>query len=108
MAAILRASLATLFPLLWLFLCAGPLLSQGRQTLIEDVQVRGNRRIPVETIKYYLQTKPGQALDRATIKRDVRALNSLGYFDDIRVEEDSELNGQSSFFMFTKNHSFAQ
>src|SRR5215813_3753033 len=72
------------------FLSATPARSQG---LIEDVQVRGNRRIPTDSIKYYIQTKPGQALNAAIIGHDVKALYSLGYFDDIRVEEEAGTRG---------------
>src|SRR5262245_42357062 len=76
-----------------IFLSATPARSQGQQTLIEDVQVRGNRRVPTDSIKYYLQTKPDQALNAATIRRDIKALYSLGYFDDIRVEEQAGARG---------------
>jgi outer membrane protein insertion porin family len=81
----------TLLVLFCGFLTAIPV--QGQQVLIEDVQVRGNRRVPTESIKYYLQAKPGQALNAATIRRDVKALYSLGYFDDIRVEEEAGTRG---------------
>jgi outer membrane protein insertion porin family len=74
-------------------LSATPARSQGQQVLIEDVQVRGNRRVPTDSIKYYLQTKPGQALSETTIRRDLKALYSLGYFDDIRVEEEAGARG---------------
>src|SRR5262249_25520839 len=88
------SSLKVTFLLLFCtFLSATPARSQGQQVLIEDVQVRGNRRVPADSIKYYLQTKPGQALKAATISRDVKALYSLGYFDAIRVEEEAGTQG---------------
>jgi len=74
---------ATLFLILCIFLIANPARSQGQQQIIEDVRVRGNHRIPTDTIKYNIQTKPGQAMNATTIDRDVKALYSLGYFDDI-------------------------
>jgi outer membrane protein insertion porin family len=60
---------------------------------IEEVRVSGNRRIPTETIKYTIQTKPGEQLDKDAIRRDIKALYSLGHFDDIRVEEEPGANG---------------
>src|SRR5262245_39229922 len=88
------SSLKVTFLLLFCtFLSATPARSQGQQVLIEDVQVRGNRRVPTDSIKYYLQTKPGQALSEAAIRRDLKALYSLGYFDDIRVEEEAGARG---------------
>ena len=59
--------------------------------LIEAIDVRGARRIPSETIRYNLQSRPGEPMDLTTIQRDIRALYALGYFQDIRVvEEDGE------------------
>jgi len=90
---------ATLFLiLLCTFLVATPARSQGQQQIIEDVRVRGNRRIPTDTIKYNIQTKPGQAMKAATIDRDVKALYSLGYFDDIRVEAETGVRGPIVIF----------
>jgi len=51
---------------------------------IEEVRVSGNRRIPTETIKYNLQTKPGDQLDKDVIRRDIKGLHALGHFDEIR------------------------
>ena len=60
---------------------------------IEVVQIQGNRRIPTDTIKYNLQTKPNSDLDPSTIARDVRALYGLGYFEDIRVDSQPGTRG---------------
>src|SRR5262245_48036740 len=84
--------------LLCTFLVATPARSQGQQQIIEDVRVRGNRRIPTDTIKYNIQTKPGQAMKAAIIDRDVKALYSLGYFDDIRVEAETGVRGPIVIF----------
>src|SRR5439155_21598584 len=55
---------------------------------IEEVRITGNRRIPSETIKYNLQTKPNDQFNPNVIRRDIKTLYALGHFDDIRVEED--------------------
>jgi outer membrane protein insertion porin family len=87
-------------------LVALSLMNNGPLTLqvpdsnrIEDVQVRGNRRIPTETIKYNLQTKVGDRLDRNLIRRDIKALYALGHFDDIRVEEEDGKTGKIIIFV---------
>src|SRR5688572_10973334 len=51
---------------------------------VEDVQVRGNRRIPSDTIKFNILTKPGQMLVPEIVARDMKTLYALGYFEDIR------------------------
>src|SRR5262245_50187522 len=89
---------ASLLLIFCTFLSATPARSQGQQKIIEDVQVRGNRRIPTATIKYNIQTKPGQPMTAATIDRDVKALYALGYFDDIRVEEETGSRGPIVIF----------
>jgi outer membrane protein insertion porin family len=61
--------------------------------MIQDVQVRGNHRVPTDTIKYRIQTKVGDAVSPTTISRDVKELYSLGYFDDIRVEQQAGVRG---------------
>src|SRR5262249_9505758 len=60
---------------------------------VEQVQINGQRRIPKQTIEYNLQTKVGSDVDPTIIARDVRTLYSLGYFDDIRVDEEAGANG---------------
>src|SRR2546421_6434225 len=66
---------------------------------IEEVRVGGNRRIPTDTIKYNLQTKPGGQLSKDVIRRDMKALYALGHFDDIRVEQEPGTTGQIVTFV---------
>ena len=66
---------------------------------IEEVRVSGNRRIPTATIKYNIHTKPGEQLDEDVIRRDIKALYSLGHFDDIRVEAQAGESGQIVTFV---------
>ena len=86
-----------------LALWISPLLAQTLQipdpNRIEDVQPRGNRRIPSDTIKYNLQTKAGDILNPAVIARDIKTLYALSYFDDIRVEEEQGQRGKIVVFV---------
>ena len=66
--------------------------------MVEAVDVRGNRRIPSDTIKYNLQIKPGDVVNTALIQRDMKALYALGYFDDIKVEEEDGDRGKIIIF----------
>src|SRR5438046_4322254 len=70
---------------------------------IEDVRVAGNRRIPTETIKYNLQTKPNDQFNPNIIRRDIKTLYALGHFDDIRVDEEQGKIGKIiTFFVREK------
>src|SRR5260370_33278376 len=60
---------------------------------IEAIEIRGNRRIPGDTIKYNIQTKSGDTLNPDVIRRDIKTLYAQGYFDDIRVDEEDGKNG---------------
>src|SRR6266581_3313868 len=66
---------------------------------IADVQIRGNRRIPTETIKFNIQTKVGDTLNRDIIRRDVKTLYALSYFDDVRVDEEESPSGLIIMFV---------
>jgi outer membrane protein insertion porin family len=60
---------------------------------IESLEIRGNRRIPSDTIKYHIQSKPGDFLNANLIRRDVRELYSQGFFEDICVDSEEGKNG---------------
>jgi outer membrane protein assembly factor BamA len=66
-----------------------------QSNLVDEVWIRGNRRIPSETIQFRLQTKSGQQLDLSAVNSDVQTLNSLGYFDDVRVNITGSASGGS-------------
>ena len=61
--------------------------------MIEDVRVAGNRHIPTETIKINIQSKPGDPFNEVTARRDVERLRSLGYFDNVRLTDETGPNG---------------
>src|SRR5262245_2546467 len=60
---------------------------------IDSVEIRGNRRIPIDTIKYHIQTKPGDMLNMDVIRRDVKELYAQKFFEDIRVDTEDGKNG---------------
>ena len=61
---------------------------------VEDVRVTNNHRIPAESIRYQLQTKPGGRYSLATIDSDIRRLYAMGNFDNIRVEYEEGQTGR--------------
>src|SRR5215471_18573477 len=65
---------------------------------VEDVRVTGNRRIPTDTIKYQLQTKPNDRFNMDVIRADIRRLYAQGHFDDIRVDEERGKTGRIVIF----------
>lgn len=61
--------------------------------VVSDIQIHGNRRIPQETIKQRMFTKPGDVYDPAGIERDFMSLWNAGYFDDLRIEREETTKG---------------
>jgi outer membrane protein insertion porin family len=66
-----------------------PVLAQqpgGAQDVsIEEIEIRGNRRIPRESILYYVQSKPGDRYNKELIQRDFEAILNLGLFDPLKT-----------------------
>lgn len=60
--------------------------------VIDEIKFVGLHRIPAETAKSRLSFHVGQEFDSARIAADLRALNLLGWFEDVFVKaEDSDL-----------------
>ncbi|MBX9876838.1 MAG: BamA/TamA family outer membrane protein [Candidatus Obscuribacterales bacterium] len=59
---------------------------------IHNVTVEGNRLIPTEDILNVVKTKPGDKFDRDQVMTDLKAVNSMGYFDDRNLQVVPELN----------------
>ncbi len=54
--------------------------------IIEDIIIRGNRRIPASTLRARLFTHKGDVYDENQLERDFMALWNTGYLDDVRFE----------------------
>ena len=83
-----RVLLCLLLIVLWL--CSAGL---GQQDVVVDIQVHGQRRIPAETIKARIFTRPGDVYDAAALERDFNSLWNTGYFEDIRFEREQTPKG---------------
>ncbi|KAF0250087.1 MAG: outer membrane protein [bacterium] len=49
---------------------------------IEDVEIRGNRAIPTDTIRLYIQSKRDDLYSDAQVQRDFQAVLAQGFFDE--------------------------
>jgi outer membrane protein insertion porin family len=65
----------------------------AQQDVVVEVVVHGNRRIPAETIKARIYTKPGDVYDPAGLERDFNSLWNTTYFEDIRFEREQTPKG---------------
>jgi len=69
-----------------------PLL-QAQENLVQEIVIHGNRRIPADTIRARIFTKPGDPYDEAGLQRDFNSLWNSGYFDDLRIEREESPKG---------------
>src|SRR5580698_7872168 len=65
----------------------------AQQDVISEIVIRGNRRIPGDTIRARMFTKPGDVYDQAALERDFNSLWNTGYFDDVRIEREQSPKG---------------
>lgn len=56
-----------------------------QDVLIEDIEIRGNRRIPRESILYYVQSKPNDQYNPELARRDLEVILSQGWFDPLQT-----------------------
>jgi outer membrane protein insertion porin family len=68
-------------------------MALAQQGIIEDIRIHGNRRIPAETIRSRMFTRPGDVYDPAGMERDFNSLWNAGYFDDLRIEREESPKG---------------
>jgi outer membrane protein insertion porin family len=64
-------------------LVASPAFAQA----VSSIQVEGNRRVEVETIRSYFKPGPGGRLDQAHIDDGLKALIETGLFQDVRITQ---------------------
>ncbi len=66
---------------------------------IAEVRVSGNRRIEPDAIKRIAKTQPGDSLLAKNLSEDLKAIYSMGYFDDVRVESEDSSAGKIIIFI---------
>ena len=54
---------------------------------MSSIQVEGNRRVEVETIRSYFKPGPGGRLDQAQIDDGLKALIETGLFQDVKISQ---------------------
>src|SRR5882757_1311001 len=60
-----------------------PALAQG----VSSIQVEGNRRVEIDTIRSYFKPGPGGRLDQAQIDDGLKALIETGLFQDVKISQ---------------------
>jgi outer membrane protein insertion porin family len=61
--------------------------------LVEDVIIRGNRRIPAETIASWIGARKGDSYSPEQVDRDVKAIFDTGHFSEVKAYVEEALRG---------------
>ena len=80
---------------------AAPPVNLNGQT-IESFEFRGAKRVPQDTLKALILSKPGDIYNEETLRRDFMILWNTGRFDDIRLETEPGRNGLIVRFVVTE------
>src|ERR1700716_1694732 len=77
------AALIMLAATLAAVIIASPAVAQS----VSSIQVEGNRRVEVETIRSYFKPGPGGRLDQGSIDDGLKALIETGLFQDVKINQ---------------------
>ncbi len=78
-----------------------PALNPNGQ-VIESFEFRGAKRVPQDTLKALIISKPGDVYNEETLRRDFMILWNTGRFDDIRLETEPGRTGLIVRFVVTE------
>jgi outer membrane protein insertion porin family len=70
-----------------------------RETGIERIDIQGNRRIPEDTIRFYIQSKSGDLYSPARLAYDVQALYKSNFFENVELQERDGESGKIIAFV---------
>lgn len=84
--------------LAWLFVLSSWESAAHAQTIVQDMTVRGNRKVESEAILTILESAKGKPFSEVTVRRDITSLYQLGYFSDIRVYREPADGGVQLIF----------
>lgn len=91
-----------LIRLMTLFACIGLVWFAAfgqNEDLIEDIEVRGNRRMATDSILYRISSKQGSQLDPERVTGDLRALWETGLFENVGAALEQGESGKRLVFI---------
>ncbi len=69
---------------------------------VANVLITGNKRIEADAIKEVIKTKPGDVYIAKSLSEDLKAVYSMGYFEDVRIEAEESTHGKVIIFRVTE------
>jgi len=69
-----------------------------KREVIIKIIIKGNKRIETDAIKRVIVAAPGDFIIHKNLSNDLKAVYSMGYFEDVRIEAESTAKGKIIFF----------
>ena len=88
MISLLHVRLAVLLPFCLLLLALPRGAGAQDQPLVTQIDVVGARKVEEATVRFKLKSRAGDPYSPEVVREDIKALYSLGYFEDIVVQAD--------------------
>lgn len=85
-----------------------PAGAEDGSTLVKAVDVRGNKTVSSLTILAKVKTQVGQPIDSGVLNEDLKRLYGLGYFTDVRIEQESYEGGLRVVFVVVEKPVLAE
>lgn len=70
----------------------------NRNIIIASIAPEGNKRIDAGAILRKISTKPGDIYDPARLRRDLKAVFAMGYFDNVEIDATDTPKGKAIVF----------
>ncbi|MEW6456115.1 MAG: outer membrane protein assembly factor BamA [Acidobacteriota bacterium] len=64
------------------------------ETLIEKIEIIGNKKVSRDTIMFYIKSKEKEVYDEELLREDFKSLWNTGFFSNIKMEEEDGSNGK--------------
>ena len=69
-----------------------------KREVIIKIIIKGNKRIEADAIKRVIVAAPGDFFISKNLSNDLKAVYSMGYFEDVRIEAESTPKGKIIYF----------
>ncbi len=76
--------------------------------IVKFVDVKGNKTVSSLTILAKVKTHPGEPLSSVTLNEDLKRLYGLGFFTDVRIEQEETTDGVNVFFIVSEKPVLAE
>jgi Surface antigen variable number repeat len=76
--------------------------AQPAPQLIDEIEVRGAKHVPPDTLKAIVHSKPGDVYSEEAVRNDFAALWNTGRFNDVQVNTETGLRGVIIRFVVTE------